>query len=119
MQGVRIDVPLGDFDKALLERALDDAFDYRGDVCITLDDGTTVEGFVFDRRRGASLDASFVRLIPRDSDERRSIAYSRIRSVVFSGKDAAAGKTWENWLRRYAEKKLKGEAAGIESEPLE
>jgi hypothetical protein len=39
--------------------------------------------------------------------------------LCFTGKDAAAGKTWENWMRRYAEKKLKGEAADIESETLD
>ena len=48
-----------------------------------------------------------------------TLAQSTIASISFTGKDAAAGKTWENWMRRYAEKKLKGEAAGIESEPLD
>lgn len=119
MQGLRIEVPQGTGDPAILEQALDDAFNYRGDVTIALDDGSTLEGFLFDRRRGAALDSSFVRLILKDSDEKRSLPWSRIRSVVFSGKDPAAGKTWENWVKRYAEKKLKGEAAGIESEPLE
>ena len=31
----------------------------------------------------------------------------------------AEGKTFENWVRRYAEKKLAGETASIESEELE
>jgi len=30
-----------------------------------------------------------------------------------------AGKTWENWVRRYAEKRLAGEKACIESEKLD
>ncbi len=118
MHGTRFDLPAGAADRALLERALDEAFGYRGDVSITLDDGSEQEGYVFDHRRGPDAESSFVRLVPRDSDRRIVIPYSRIRSVAFTGKDPAAGKTWENWVRRYAEKKLKGEAASIESEPL-
>lgn len=119
MQGQRFDIPDPGRDRALLERALDEAFAYRGDVSISLEDGSTVEGYVFDHRRGATLEASVVRIIPRESNERLSIAWASIRSVVFSGKDAAAGKSWENWVRRYAQKKLSGEAASIESEPLD
>lgn len=119
MQGVRIDVTGAPADQEIVARALDDAFGYRGDVTLELDDGTTVEGYVFDRRPAATLESSVVRIIPRESDERRSIPYARIRRLVFSGKDPAAGKTWENWVRRYAEKKLKGELAGIECESLD
>jgi len=119
MQGLRVDLAEAGHDRALIERALDDAFDYRGDVSLSLADGSTVEGFVFDRRRGDSLETSFVRLLPRDAAEKRSISWAQIRTVTFSDKDPAAGKTWENWVRRYAQKKLQGEAASIESEPLE
>ena len=51
--------------EADLRAALDKAFDYRGDVTITLQDGTSVEGYVFDRRAGEPLADSVVRLIPR------------------------------------------------------
>jgi len=119
VQGLRVEVPRDTTDPESLRRAIDDAFDYRGDVTIELDDGTTVEGYVFDRRAAATLEASQVRVIPRDSQERLAISYARIRAVTFSGKDPAAGKTWENWVKRYAEKKLRGEAAGIDSDPLD
>ena len=33
-----------------LRRALETAFDYRGDVTITLKNGTQIEGYIFDRR---------------------------------------------------------------------
>ena len=33
-------------------KALEKAFDYRGDVTITRKDGTTVEGYLFDRKSG-------------------------------------------------------------------
>ena len=67
----------------------------------------------------ATLAESTVRVLLRDSDERRTVRWSEIRSVSFTGKDTAAGKTWESWVKRYAEKRLSGEAASIESESLD
>lgn len=118
-QGIAIDIPGSGADRAIAHRALDDAFGYRGDVTLELLDGSVVEGYVFDRRPAPTLDASIVRIIPRESQDRMSIPYAKIRRVIFSGKDPAAGKTWENWLKRYAEKKMRGEAAGIDSEPID
>ncbi len=37
--------------------ALEKAFDYRGDVTINCKDGSVVEGYIFDRKTGATLDA--------------------------------------------------------------
>src|ERR1700752_4160849 len=51
-----------------LRVALEKAFDYRGDVTITRKDGSTIEGYLFDRRTGASLKESSVRLYPRNSN---------------------------------------------------
>lgn len=99
--------------------ALEAARDYRGDVTLELVGGESLEGFVYDRSMGTHPDARKVRLLPRDGGPRRSITESSIRSLAFTGKDAAAGKTWENWVRRYAEKRLKGEAASLESETLD
>lgn len=96
--------------------ALDAARDFRGDVTLELDDGSAVEGFLYDRTAGP---ARKVRLLPKDGGARVTIDEVRVRAVAFTGKDAAAGKTWENWVRRYAEKRLAGEAASIESERLD
>lgn len=106
-------------DERALLRALEDAFDYRGDVTLTLTDGERVEGYVFDRVAGPTLGESYVRLLPAASEERRVIAFSSIAQVEFSGKDSAAGKSFENWIKRYVEKKLAGEKASIESEALD
>ena len=103
--------------KVLLE-ALDKAFDYRGDVTLGLQDGRTVEGYVFDRRTGQDLDDSVVRLLPGDGGARVEVVYREILSLTFTGKDTAAGKSFETWVRTYVEKKLKGEEASIESESL-
>jgi hypothetical protein len=100
-------------------RAFDAAFDYRGDVTLGLADGTALECYVFDRRAGATLAEGAVRVLVAASGERRTIPYDRITRLEFSGKDTAAGKSWENWIRRYVEKRLAGEHASIESEPVD
>jgi len=99
-----------------LRQALEKAFDYRGDVTITRKDGTRVEGYVFDRRRGATLQESVVRVIPQNSPQKISIPYSDIAALAFTGRDTAAGKSWEAWVRKYWEKKAAGEK-GIALEP--
>jgi hypothetical protein len=103
-----------------VRQALDKAFDYRGDVTLTLKDGRKISGYVFDRREGKNLTDSLVRLFPASSDERLSIAYTEIAAVTFSGRDTAAGRSWEAWVRKYWEKRQAGEKnIGIEAEKLE
>src|SRR6202142_3914735 len=84
--------------EAELRDALEKAFDYRGDVTITRKDGSHVEGYIFDRRNGATLSESVVRLIPQNSQQKVSIAYSDVAALTFSGRDTAAGKSWEAWV---------------------
>ena len=106
--------------EAELRDALEKAFDYRGDVTITRKDGSRVEGYIFDRRNGPSLDTSVVRLIPQNSPQKISIAYSDIAALAFTGRDTAAGKSWEAWVRKYWEKKAAGEKSiALEPENLE
>ena len=95
--------------EAELRDALEQAFDYRGDVTITRKNGSRVEGYIFDRRNGATLAESVVRLIPKDSPQKISIPYSDIAALAFTGRDTAAGKSWEAWVRKYWEKKAAGE----------
>ena len=44
-----------------VRQALEKAFDYRGDVTITLKNGSKLEGYIFDRRPGHGLSDSTVR----------------------------------------------------------
>ena len=92
-----------------IQEAFDKAFNYRGDVTITRKDGSTLECFVFDRRPGKTLADSCVRVIPKASFEKLSIPYSEIAGLAFTGRDTAAGKSWEAWVRKYWEKKNAGE----------
>jgi hypothetical protein len=99
-----------------IREALEKAFDYRGDITITKKDGSQVIGYLFDRRRGDSLADSFVRVIPANEKTRVNIAYSEIAAIAFSGRDTAAGKTFEAWVKKYWEKKAAGER-NIQIEP--
>ena len=103
---------------AAFEEALTAACSFRGDVTLELKDGSAIEGYVFDLKRTNTAPHA-VRILPKDGRARITVEQSTIQTLCFTGKDAAAGKTWENWMRRYAEKKLKGEAADIESETLD
>ena len=106
--------------EAELRAALEQAFDYRGDVTITRKDGSRVEGYIFDRRNGATLAESVVRLIPKDPPQKISIPYSDIAALAFTGRDTAAGKSWEAWVRKYWEKKAAGEKhIALEPETLD
>lgn len=90
--------------------ALERAFDYRGDVTITLKDGQAVEGYIFDRNSdGQSLDECYVRLFPKDQDQKMTIRYGDIARLQFTGRDTAAGKSFETWVKKYREKKAAGE----------
>ncbi|MFZ0806532.1 MAG: hypothetical protein WAN03_10135 [Candidatus Sulfotelmatobacter sp.] len=92
-----------------LHTALEKAFDYRGDVTITRKDGSKIEGYLFDRRSAATLKDSIVRLYPKNSHEKVAISYADIAALAFTGRDTAAGKSWEAWMKKYAEKKASGE----------
>ena len=104
-----------------IRAALEKAFDYRGDLSITLKNGQSIIGYVFDRRADSPhLEQCMLRIIPANHAEKMSIRYSDIAALAFSGKDTAAGKSFEAWVKKYNEKKARGEKnIGIESEPLD
>jgi hypothetical protein len=92
-----------------LRIALEKAFDYRGDISLTFKNGERVEAYVFNRHTGSGLADSFVQYFASNAPEKRKVSYSEIARIEFTGKDRAAGKHWEAWLKKYAEKKAAGE----------
>jgi len=106
--------------EAEIREVLEKAFDYRGDVTLTLKDGRTVNGYVFDRRTGATLEDSVVRMIPANDRAKVTVVYSDIAALAFTGRDTAAGKSFEAWVKKYWEKKAAGEKnIGIHPEALD
>jgi len=82
--------------------------------------GEKVEGYIFDRRTGKTLLDSAVRLYPRTGNQKLTVSYADIAALAFSGKDTAAGKSWEAWMKRYREKKAAGETnIGLHPEALD
>jgi hypothetical protein len=103
-----------------IRTAFEKAFDYRGDLTITLKNGQTIEGYIFDRRADSQrLSECVVRLMPKEGGK-VTIPYSDIAALAFTGKDTAAGKSFEAWVKKYKEKKAAGEKnIGIDAEPLD
>ncbi|MBV9574052.1 MAG: hypothetical protein JOY93_08355 [Acidobacteriales bacterium] len=100
--------------------ALEKAFDYRGDITITLKNGSRIEGYLFDRRTAATLNASSVRVMSKGSSQKTSISYADIAALAFTGRDTAAGKSWEAWMKKYQQKKAAGETGiALHPEPIE
>ena len=106
--------------EAEIRDVLEKAFDYRGDITVTRKDGSTVEGYLYDRRNAATLEESVIRLMPTpkpgNPHERVNISYADVAGLKFSGRDTAAGKTFDAWVKKYWEKKAAGEK-NIQIEP--
>ena len=106
--------------EADIRAVIEKAFDYRGDITITRRDGSQVTGYLFDRRIGGALNDSVIRLMLATSNDRPSIPYSEIAGIAFTGRDTAAGKSYEAWVKKYWEGRAKGEKnISIEPEALE
>ena len=84
-----------------IRQALEKAFDYRGDVTMTLKSGEKIEAFT-----------------PK-APEKRKVSYAEIARLEFTGKDRAAGKHWEDWVKAYNEKRAAGEKFALHPEALE
>jgi hypothetical protein len=115
-RGLRFD----DSDPPRLRAAIDAAVNYRGDVTITRrSTGSAITGFVFDCLAAENEGFSLIRLLPADGGERMAIPLGDITAVEFTGADAAEGRSFQTWVKKYVQKKLAGEPASIESTPID
>ena len=100
--------------------AIEKAFDYRGDVTLLFRTGEVVECYVFNRYEGATLAESWLQYFVAGDEAKRKASYDQVKGLVFSGKDRAAGKHWEDWVKAYNERKAAGEQnIRIEADALE
>jgi hypothetical protein len=103
-----------------LRAALEKAFDYRGDVTITLKSGEKIEAYIFNRQTGPTLAESWVQYFTPKSNDKLKLSYAEIARLEFSGRDRAAGKHWEDWVKAYNERKAAGEnGIGLHPDALE
>ena len=99
-------------DAEALAAALDAAFEYRGNVTLFTRGAGEIVGYLFNRE--AEAEEPFVDMFPAAGGRQR-IPYAEIRGIAFTGKDTAAGKSWETWLEKYNAKKAaeaRGEKVG-------
>ena len=96
-------------DEKELRDALEKALDYRGDVTLTLKNAERIEAFIFNRETGSTLQNSRLDYFTATAPEKRSVSYADIDRLEFTGKDCAAGKHWEAWVKKYQERKAAGE----------
>jgi len=95
--------------EASLAEIIERAFDYRGDVTVIYRDGGELVGYLFNR--DARAPEPVVQMFDRTGAGPFTIPYAKIAAIRFTGKDTAAGKSYEAWVRR------KGEHASADGTP--
>ena len=71
------------------------AFDYRGDVTLTLENDAEISGYV------ANLREAELRLWRRGEVRSETVATGHVKQVAFSGRDTASGQSFETWRRHW------------------
>jgi hypothetical protein len=92
--------------------AIEKAFDYRGDVTLTLTN-EQVECYIFNR--DTKTNPPRLEVFVKDQDAPRVIPYADVQAIAFTGRDTADGKSWAAWVSK-KEDERKAEAARIEAE---
>jgi hopanoid biosynthesis associated radical SAM protein HpnH len=93
-----------------LADGVEQAFDYRGDVTIRLKTGDQLEGYIFDRANHADMAASKIRIMSKSAGRKVTVSLAEIDQLSFTGRDMADGRSWEAWVKKYAERKAAGES---------
>jgi hypothetical protein len=85
-------------DELPLEEVIERAFEYRGDVTVSRNDGTEIVGFLYNRNRQSA--EPYVEVLDASANSHLTMRYADIKNVVFTGRDTSAGKSFEAWQRR-------------------
>jgi len=97
---------------AELAEAVEEAFDYRGDVTLELNTGDRIAGYVFNRYPTGPR--PYLQMFPRKETALREVPYSEIAAIAFTGKDTASGKSWEAWVaKKESQRRLEAEQEEI------
>ncbi len=91
-----------------LKGQIEKAFDYRGHVTLSLKDGSSLEGFVFNRlyAHPKGGDSFYVDLIVKNKELSRRVSMTEIQSIALTGEDCAAGKSYADYLAKKAAGKV-------------
>ena len=85
-----------------IEKQIEAAYDFRGHATVTLKDGSSLVGYIFNREfaNPKAPAQHYIEVIPKDSDERRRIPIAELARVEITGKDYAAGNSFEDYLKK-------------------
>ena len=86
-----------------LARVIDLACDYRGNVTVVKTDETEIVGYLFNRN--SDVPEPFIQMFDQAGNGPFKILYAEIENIKFTGKDAAAGKSWAAWVERKEKEK--------------
>ncbi len=81
-----------------LSEAIEQAFDYRGDVTVELKSGGQVVGYLFNRT--ATGEQPTIEIFPATGSGTLTIPFSEVAAIAFTGEDTATGKSWEAWIAK-------------------
>lgn len=82
---------------AELTEAVELAFDYRGDITLTLKSGERIAGYLYNRE--ASGAPPMLQMFPEQGGA-RDIPYAEVAAIAFTGEDTASGRSWEAWVTK-------------------
>jgi hypothetical protein len=97
-----------------LAKHMQEAFDYRGDTTLLLDDNSTVEGYIFNFDPKRAQVQIYVKGEGKDSFP-QTVDFNKVTGLTFSGADTAFGKSWDSWQTK-SEKQRAAEAERIRKE---
>jgi hypothetical protein len=101
-QGLRLDGA----DSAALCARIDLVIHYRGDVTIARRSGAPLVGYVFDCAHRNDPLRAVLRVLPQEGGAAVTVPIADVASIDLTGRDTAEGKSFETWVRKYAEQKL-------------
>lgn len=95
-----------------LEEEIEIAFHYRGHANLKFKDGRLIEGYLYNREFTNPKVAKdrFVEIFLKGSGDPEVYSIDELESVSLSGKDYAAGESYQEWLAKYESKKQTKEA---------
>jgi hypothetical protein len=96
--------------KEKLVEGVEQSFDYRGDVTIRLKTGDQLEGYIFDRASHGDMAQTKIRIMSKSAGRKVTVSVEEIEHLSFTGRDMADGRSWEAWVKKYAERKAAGES---------
>jgi hypothetical protein len=98
-------------------RALQTAFDYRGDATLVLEDGSQIEGYIFNHNPATREIQVFVKEGKESAPA--VVPYGKVKRILLSGPDMAFGKSWDDWTKKdERERKKLAERLAGESQAL-